>query len=329
MGFRFAPGEDGDSILSVRDDKAHTRMRAKLMPGYAGKTVEGVEAMVDKHVLQLVDLVDAKYLTTGSAYRPVDFSHLVQYLTLDVVTSFAFDESFACLERDDDFHGYLATINAAVAPMLTMALLPFYDSMMDTPALGAIFPEGGFFPKVFETAKRQVAKRFLQSGQRDESKQRNDVLGTWVATGLTQKELVNETVSQLIAGGETTGTGIRAAMLYLLTSPRVYQTLQREIDGALRAGAAAHGPLSEEEVKRLPYLQAVVKESLRLFTPAAFFPKSSPNDETLCGLRIPAGVSVEMAFKPALRTKVCHAHHRTWMAADLVITHLVHIWPRR
>jgi cytochrome P450 len=304
MAFRFAPGTAGDSILSMRDDKAHARMRAKLMPGYAGKTVEGVEKMVDEHVLQLVHVIETKYITLpGIDYRPVDFSRLSQYLAIDIITSFAFQESFSCLERDDDFHGYLSAVSQAVAPLLSMAFIPLYLGLMDTPALGAIFPEGGFFPKVFEMAKRQVGKRYGEKSKQEN--EGNDVLGTWVATGLGQKELVNETVAQLTAGGETTSTGIRAAMLFLMTSPRAYQALQREMDEALRVGTVTTCPLSEEEATKLPYLQAVVKESLRLFTPAAFFPKSSNNDETLCGLKIPAGVSVEPAYKPALRTKVC------------------------
>ncbi|KAH8682715.1 cytochrome P450 [Xylariales sp. PMI_506] len=302
QAFRSAPGAAGDSIVSVRDDSAHARMRTKLMPGYAGKTVQGVEQMVDEHVLQLIKVIETRHITIpGSDYRPVDFSRLAQYLTVDVITSFAFQESFSCLERDADFYGYLNAVSTAVAPLLACAFSPLYQRIMDTPMLGAIFPDGGFFPKVFEMARRQVGKRF--GAQAHELQEKNDVLGSWVAAGLGEAELINETVAQLTAGGETTGTGIRAAMLYLAASPRSYQALQREIDEALHTEVVRSCPLAESEVGKLPYLQAVVKESLRLFVPAAFFPKSSPNDEILCGFSIPAGVSVELAYKVALRSK--------------------------
>lgn len=301
--FRLAPGTSGDSILSVRDDKAHARMRAKLMPGYAGRTVEGVEQMVNKHVSQLGEVILSRHITTpGKSYHPVDFSRLAEHLTIDIITSFAFQESFDCLERDDDFHGYLEAVRKAVAPLVAFAFIPMYARMMDISALGALFPEGGFLPRIFEVAKRQVHKRYGEEAH--VLKGRNDVLSTWIAGGLSEDELVNETVAQLGAGGETTSTGIRATMLYLLTSPHAYRALQREIDDALRLRLVTSCPLSEKEVNHLPYLQAVVKESIRLIAPAGFFPKSSPSDEMLCGYRIPAGVSVELAFKPALRDEV-------------------------
>ncbi|KAH8657999.1 cytochrome P450 86A1 [Xylariales sp. PMI_506] len=298
--FRFTPGTAGDSIASVRDNEKHARIRVKLAPGYTGKTIDGVEQIVDKHIMELVNLIETKYLTSGTTYRPVDFARLTQYLSIDIITSFAFQESFSCLRRDDDFYGYLAAVNAAIGPLMAFAFLPFYHRLMDTAMLGAIFPDAAFIPEIFNMARRQVSQRF--EAQDHDLKDRNEVLSTWVAAGLGQKELVNETVVQLGAGGETTSTGIRAAMLYLMTSPRSYHALQQEIDAALESTAISC-PLSEQEVVNLPYLQAVVKETLRLFMPAAFFPKSSPNEEILCGLKIPAGVSVEMAYKPALRTK--------------------------
>ncbi|KAF3010136.1 hypothetical protein E8E14_004761 [Neopestalotiopsis sp. 37M] len=302
QAFRFSPGPGGDSVLSMRDDRLHARMRAKLMPGYAGRTVEGVEQMVDKHVAQLVDIVSTRYVTTpGETYRPCDLSLLAQYLTIDVITSFAFQESFACMERDADFHGYLESVGKSVKYLLSFSCFPVAGYLMGFAALDNIFPEGGFFPKVFEMAHRQVGKRYGQ--EEHELRERNDVLGTWVAAGLKPKELENEVVGQLVAGGETTSTGIRAALLYLMTSPGAYLALQREVDEALRLGRVTTTPPAEAEVARLPYLQAVVKETLRLFTPAAFFPKSSPNDQTLCGFKIPANVAVEPAYKPALQNK--------------------------
>ncbi|KAI1858528.1 uncharacterized protein JN550_012575 [Neoarthrinium moseri] len=302
IGFRLCPGTAGDFVVSMRDEKAHARMRAKLMPGYAGKTIEGVEKMIDKHVSQLVSIIESRYISEpGTSYRPVDFSRLAQYLAIDIITSFAFQESFSCLERDDDFHGYITSVSKAFAPLISLSFLPLYQTLMDTPAFNMLFPDGGFFPRVLEVARRQVGKRYGK--QAHELKDQNDVLSTWVASGMSEEELVNETVAQLGAGGETTGTGVRAVMLYMMTSPRSYQALQREIDDALQTGTVTSCPPSEDEAAKLPYLQAVLKESLRLLVPAGFVPRCSPNDETLCGYKIPAGVSVDLAYKPALRTK--------------------------
>jgi cytochrome P450 len=53
----------------------------------------------------------------------------------------------------------------------------------------------------------------------------------------------------------------------------------------------------------MPYLQAVVKESLRIFPPVAMTPKMSTSEEIVCGVKIPAGTSVELSIKTALRDR--------------------------
>lgn len=58
-------------------------------------------------------------------------------------------------------------------------------------------------------------------------------------------------------------------MFYLATTPTAYRRLQREIDEAIRSGrASSQGPIiTSAEAKNLPYLQAVVKEGLRIHPP--------------------------------------------------------------
>ena len=57
-----------------------------------------------------------------------------------------------------------------------------------------------------------------------------------------------------VAGSDTTATAIRATLLNLVTSKRVYEKLQREIDDAAAQGRIS-SPITHEEAKQLPYLQ--------------------------------------------------------------------------
>jgi len=51
-----------------------------------------------------------------------------------------------------------------------------------------------------------------------------------------------------------------------MSHPRVYAKLQSEIDEAVRSGTAPASPgiVSDAEVRRLPYLGAVVREGMRV-----------------------------------------------------------------
>lgn len=58
----------------------------------------------------------------------------------------------------------------------------------------------------------------------------------------------------IIAGFENTSSVIRSTMLYLMSTPQVYQRFKKEVMQVVRDGGASN-PISFEEAKRIPYLQ--------------------------------------------------------------------------
>jgi cytochrome P450 len=56
-------------------------------------------------------------------------------------------------------------------------------------------------------------------------------------------------------------TAIQVTMLYLITSPRVMRKLLAEIDAAVADGRV-FDPITNDKARKLPYLQACVKEGL-------------------------------------------------------------------
>jgi cytochrome P450 len=107
------------------------------------------------------------------------------------------------------------------------------------------------------------------------------MLASFIRHGLTGEELRSEALEQVIAGSDTTAAAIRGALLYLMTNPRVYLKLRNEIDEAVASGNA---PSSDDEIvsysqtKQLPYLQAVVREAVRVWPPVvSIFPRDVPS----------------------------------------------------
>lgn len=94
------------------------------------------------------------------------------------------------------------------------------------------------------------------------------MLGSFIRHGVQQEELVSEALLQILAGSDTSATSIRATMLYLITNPSTYRTLQNEIDAAVKTGQVSSPVIQMSEAQALPYLQAVIKEGIRIW-PAA------------------------------------------------------------
>lgn len=81
------------------------------------------------------------------------------------------------------------------------------------------------------------------------------------ATDKTEERLVQEGQSFIAAGSETTARALYTAVVYLHTNPLTMARLQRELLTVMPTRDATP-PLAQLE--KLPYLTAVIKESIRL-----------------------------------------------------------------
>ncbi|KAK5655564.1 hypothetical protein OQA88_5495 [Cercophora sp. LCS_1] len=290
-GFRFDPYRD--NAFSIIDDDVHERLRAKLMPGYAGKGIANFEQLVDEQVAGFVSLLETKYLSTKAAFKPVDMARKVQYLTLDVISSLAFGKAFGYLKADTDLFNYIRTTESTLPIALTSSLMPWLLSVIQSPKLQWLMPSTRNMVGIGTVMG--LAQDLVDERYGNKAVVRKDMLGSFIAHGLTKEEAEGETVVQIIAGSDTSATAIRSTLMYIITCPRVYTSLQAEIDAGVKEGRIS-SPITDAEARQLPYLQAVIREGLRLYPPAtAVLPKVSNKDQVVCGVIIPAGTNVAWA----------------------------------
>ncbi|KIW84281.1 hypothetical protein Z517_03531 [Fonsecaea pedrosoi CBS 271.37] len=115
------------------------------------------------------------------------------------------------------------------------------------------------------------------------------------AADLSDLDIASECADHLLAGIDTTSDSLMF-MIWALSLPQheKYQVKLREelshisVDG--------QGIPEPKDLTHLPYLNAVVRESLRLYAPLPTFePRSSPVDMIIDGYEIPAGTIVGMS----------------------------------
>ncbi|KAK4671768.1 hypothetical protein QC764_608550 [Podospora pseudoanserina] len=297
--FRFDPYKD--NAFSTTDDQVHEKLRAKLMPGYGGKDVDNLHELIDRQVAGLVSLLETKYLSSKTEFKPVDLARKVQYFTLDVISALAFGKELGYLAADQDLFSYIQTTESTLPIMLTIGFMPWLLKLIQSPRLKFLMPDIDRvvgIGTVVKTAQQAVAERYG-----DKPLIKRDMLGSFVANGLTREEAEGETVVQIIAGSDTSATAIRSTLLFIITNPLVYRRLQAEIDTGIREGRIS-SPITDTEARNLPYLQAVIREGLRMWPPAtAALPKVSDRDQVVCGVHIPAGTIIAWAPFSFLRSK--------------------------
>ncbi|KAI3760581.1 hypothetical protein L1987_50978 [Smallanthus sonchifolius] len=98
------------------------------------------------------------------------------------------------------------------------------------------------------------------------------------------KALVQEI---LIAGTDTSAITIEWALAELINHPNMMKKAVEEIDKVVGKNRL----LQESDIPNLPYLQAIIKESLRLHPTGPLIPRQSTKDCTVGGYHIPANTT--------------------------------------
>ncbi|XP_020210443.1 cytochrome P450 76A1 [Cajanus cajan] len=145
--------------------------------------------------------------------------------------------------------------------------------------------------KAFDIAGLFIKER-MESGcsGSKESKDYLDVLLNFRGDGVTEpctfsSRTINVVVFEMFtAGTDTTTSTMEWAMAELLHNPRVLRKVQME----LRSKIGLDRNMEEKDIENLPYLQAVIKETLRLHPPLPFLvPHMAMDSCNMLGYNIP------------------------------------------
>ena len=151
-------------------------------------------------------------------------------------------------------------------------------------------------PYIAQFTGQAIADRGRQG---DSESQIGDFLSSLYATHkedpdrFRAQDIHYHTMGNIIAGSDTTAITLSAALYYLCKYPRVLGKLRRELDDKRQSGQIS-SPVTFGETLECPYLQAVLKETMRVH-PGTGLPLGRIVPEeglTLCGRFFPAGVSI-------------------------------------
>ncbi|KUJ10427.1 cytochrome P450 [Mollisia scopiformis] len=300
---------DHDNLFSTIDEATHSKKRAQLATGYSGKDIDGLEAMIDSHVIELMNLIRRKYLSDGSTFRPMDFARKSAFFTMDVITDIAFGRSWGCLIADDDVFKWFESLEIIMPNAIKASTIPWLSSLFDIPFLKKLVApseKDKIGPgKLIAVAKEIAQKRFAE----ENPGRHRDMMGSFIRHGINPTNAASEAILQIIAGGDTTATTIRATTLFVITNPQVYSTLQSEIDSSVTSGAI----ISDVEARQLPYLQAVIREGARMWVPATGLASKvvPPEGDTINGRFLPGGTLIGKSDWAIQRSKAIYGEDST------------------
>jgi cytochrome P450 len=294
-GLRFDPGKD--TIITATDNKEHGRVRAHLLPGYQGRGLEDPEPVVDAQLAKFISLIEQKYTSSPTAFRPLDMSNAMQFLTQDIISAIEFGAPFGYLDADADMYGIIAIFEALLGSVMVMALFPWLVKLLALPIVRPLLPKSTD-PRgpgrLLGLVKDHVDARYDGGASGQGKVRRKDVLQSFVESGLSRDEVESEALIHMVGGTDTTALALRNAVFFVASNAVAYRKLQSEIDVVVEESSLSPSdivPCARARVK--PYLQAVIKEALRMWPPVmGLMARSSERDDTICGLQVPARTHV-------------------------------------
>jgi cytochrome P450 len=102
--------------------------------------------------------------------------------------------------------------------------------------------------------------------------------------GMDDAQVRDEAMTLFLAGHETTANALAWTFALLSQHPHVERAVRSELTATLQGRTA-----TAADLRALPYLGAVVKESMRLYPPAWLLARRAESEDVLGGVRVPKG----------------------------------------
>ncbi|KAF4466094.1 cytochrome P450 monooxygenase [Fusarium albosuccineum] len=274
----FYDNPDEMSPLGAERDPARHRETRKLL---AHSFSESALSQQVPYIMGHVDLFMEQLAKHGQTPKGVNWFN---WLTFDIIGDLAFGESFHAVEEIKSNPAITALMNVLFTGSVVNIfrrlpiLLPFAPFILPISQLKK------------ERAMHQEYARELMQRRISKGNDRPDFFGHLLqdeATRPSEEFLRTNASSLLIAGSETTATGLVGMTYFLLERPECLAALQEEVRSAFQT----QQEINESSTRDLPYVNAVIKEALRIFVPLPInVPRVSPGG-FVDGRYIPAGVS--------------------------------------
>ncbi|OSS44299.1 hypothetical protein B5807_11133 [Epicoccum nigrum] len=274
-------------------DREYARFRRRILGhGFADHRIREFEPLILHHakmfVKRLLSSPDPE--SVGGWSNIWNMTENCRHMAYDIMGEFGFGQTFG-LQTSDKNHFIIDAIHVAVARAGVYVQYPALQKW----GLDKIFYISAWKmrTKFFELMGRMVHERVSEGkhAKKDLFSFVIDVKDPETGRSLTETELAAESRFLLIAGADTTSTGMTGIFFYLASNPEVYKKLANEIrttydnPNDIRGGA---------KLKSCKYFYAVIDECLRMSPPvsSALWREVTSDTFEVDGIHVPKGMDV-------------------------------------
>ena len=253
----------GDNSLLLLDGKTHKRRRKLLMPPFHGESLDRCSQQIVEITNRVGDSLELN--------KPFKVRNLTQEITMRVILSVVFGIDSG--KRYDKLRELLTTLLDIFNNPLSSSFIFFEWLQKD---LGKYSPWGKFL------GIKQEIRTLILAEIKDRREaiaiapaEYQDILSLLLMAkdeteeGMSDEELHDELITLLFAGHETTASALAWLFYWIHYLPEVDRQLHQELDSLENSLDIQAMPTANFVIANLPYLDATIKETLRIYPIAA------------------------------------------------------------
>lgn len=271
-----------NSVLSTIEHELHGKRRAALSPFFSKTSIRSLEGVIKAKVEKLCERLKSKINPANNQEAVVKMSTAFTALTTDVITEYAYGTSWGYLDKEDFDQRWKDGMRNAWISILQFQNFWWFGwlvSLSPTWLLLKLDPSLDGFTRIQENVGEEVSKTL-----REEKKaERKTIFRELRDSDLppeekTHQRLVEDGMLVVAAGTEATARALYLITFYLLDRPELLQKLRAELN---TLDPQVKQSPSLADLERLPYLQAVISEAMRVHGSSAMPNHRVAPDETL------------------------------------------------
>ena len=275
---------------SATDPKVKNELSRHLAPAYTLSNLLQNERDINQTIELLLRCLD-KFADSG---EPIDLDKWFTFTTSDVVGQAVFSKQFGFLREGRDIDNTIATASPQAAYVSIAGYFRWVHVLfLSNPVITwlGITPWGHLINTAMAAIKERQANPVA----------RYDAVAHWFRMldqnpdRMQLHEIHSAAFNAISAGNETVSAALQAFVYFMIRHPDAWQRARAEMD-AVGVGINDR-VVSYADAQKLPFLQACIKEAVRVFGPAPMgLPRVAPKGGLTIGDRtIPEGTTVSIS----------------------------------
>ncbi|EWG52238.1 hypothetical protein FVEG_11028 [Fusarium verticillioides 7600] len=299
-------GKISHNIFGTTSPAEHTQMKKPMAKYYSSSNVLTLESKMNQVIEELCKQIDDRFLKGTESF---DLAEWFSLYTWDIIGFLTFSQSFGYMIKGHDFDETIMASALSVEYFAQIGQVPFMDRLLNKNPIVRIGPPD--MSHITHFAITQLQRRLEQRDQ-DIHLEEPDFLDHFI-DGMNRNPdsvdaslVLNFLLGNILAGADTTSIALRAIFDFLLQNPHAMAKLKAEI---LAEGFDDDAVVPYSTARSLPYLDAVVRESLRMH-PSVAMPLERYVPDT--GLTLPDGSFVPPGVSVGLSPYIIGRNERVW-----------------